>query len=303
MKYERSILQRRTLPTVEFTTSYTGKLLTFSHEHNQKFHNEYDAERYKSVLKIATDMDISEEIWPYYHIEDNFYQYNSFGYRTYEFDYLDNSFDIAIGCCCVEGLGMRYKETWAHHYENFTGRQLINLGKGGTGCNYININISAWLTHYPQPKRIIIFWSDPTSRTVFRSNGDFTTLQYGNQRIHPTINQSDEKINSWYKAELQDRLISSNEFILTYINTNIILRQNNISVKNFFPSIYWSEETVEKIGQLTKTTPHYLSYNNTEGGWAKFRNYQYFPAADMTHHGLQHQKPIATQIIKTYENT
>lgn len=303
MKYERSIIMRRQLPTVNFHTSYTGQVLKFPQTGIQSFHNEYDKQRYNSVVNIVKSLNISNETWPYYHIEDDFYRYNSFGYRTYEFDNLHESFDITIGCCCVEGHGLRQNETWTHFYEQNTGRQLINLGKGGTGCNYINLNLVAWLLNYPHPKRVIILWSDPTVRTVFRKDGSFTHLNYGNPRINPTVTESDEKINLWYRAELQDNLISSNEFIFTYINTNLILRQSNIQVQNFFPSIYWKSQDVIIIEELTKIETHYIDYNNKDGGWAKFRKYHYFPAADMTHHGLQHQQPIANQIIKVYENT
>ncbi len=255
------------------------------------------------VVKLVSDLEISEEIWPYYHLEEDFYKYNSFGYRTYELDELQKSFDIAIGCCCVEGLGLRQEETWVHHYEKNTGRQLVNLGKGGTGSNYININLTAWLSHRRRPDRVIIFWSDPTSKTVFRDNGDFTTLQFGNQRIHPVVTDGDENINKWYKAELQDRGISSNEFVLTYMSTNVMLHSSGIDVRNFFPSIYWKEEDVRSIEQFTNTQAHYLDYNNVSGGWSSFRDYQYFPSSDMTHHGWQHQKPIATKIGEIYENT
>lgn len=303
MKYERSILMRRHAPTTEFYPTYDGNVLKFSQTDKQKFHGEYDAQRYSSIIKTVSRLDISEKVWPYYDLEDDFYRYNSFGYRTYEFNNLPESFDIVIGCCCVEGLGLRQTETWWHHYEQITNRQVVNLGKGGTGCNYININLSAWLANYKLPDRVIIFWSDPTIRTVFRENKSFANLNYGNPRIHPVLTESDERINKWYKAELQEKIISSNEFVLTYINTNVMLKNNNISVKNFFPSIYWTEENVRDIEQLTNIDAYYLNYNNVDGGWAKFRDYQYFPAADMTHHGIQHQIPITNQIIKVYENT
>lgn len=303
MKYERSILMRRNLDTFNFNPSYTSDLLPFPHYGQRKFHSEYDRQRYSSILNTVKALDISEDVWPYYNLEDDFYHYNSVGYRTYEFDNLPESFDIAIGCCCVEGLGLRKNETWVHHYEQITNRKVINLGKGGTGCNYINMNLSAWLLNYIHPKRIIIFWSDPSARTIVRKNGTFITLQYGNQRITSTEHDSDEKLNSWYNAELQDSTISSNEFILTYINTNLMLKHNNISAENFFPSIYWKREDVELVGNLTKTITHYIDYNNVKDGWAKFRDYQYFPGADMTHHGFQHQKPIAIQISNVYENT
>jgi hypothetical protein len=303
MKYERSILMRRKLPTVEFSPTYDGQLLRFPHKDKQKFHGEYDQLRYNSILETVTALNIPKEIWPYYTVEEDFYQYNSLGYRTHHFDNLSDTFDIAIGCCCVEGLGLRHTETWVHHYEQDTGRQVINLGKGGTGCNYININLLGWLRDYPYPKRVIIFWSDPTTRTVFSENKSFSNLNYGNKRIHPVTTKSDERINLWYNAELQESIISSNEFILTYNNTNIILKNSGITVMNCFPSVYWREEDAHRVAEMTETQTHYINYNNIDGGWATFRDYQYFPAADMTHHGPQHQKPITEQIRKFYENT
>jgi len=303
MKYERSILTRRNLPTVEFSPTYDGQLLRFPHKNKQKFHGEYDQLRYNSILETVSSLHISVDVWPYYNLEDDFYQYNSLGYRTHEFNNLSNLFDITIGCCCVEGLGLRHYETWVYHYEQDTGRQLINLGKGGTGCNYINMNLVAWLKNYPHPKRVIIFWPEPTTRTVFRKDGTFSNLTFGNKRIHPIVTNADERINLWYHAELQENSISSNEFVSTYNNTNIILTSNNISVMNCFSSVYWKEEDVTEIGNLTNTSTKYINYNNVDGGWAKFRDYEYFPAADMTHHGLQHQKPITEQILKFYENT
>lgn len=288
----------------QFTPSYTPHELFnyakfYGHVGKNKFHGTYDEERYYKFLEQNAGS-VSEEVWPYSKLDDDFYTFNSVGYRTYEFsDLQPGEFDLAVGCSYVEGLGLRQQETWLHHYEQLAGVQLVNLGKGGGSNTSTKFSLLSWLLGvYPKPRKILVLWTEPSRDTFVRQSGSLVSLNPGWNKIHHTLHHSDHIINILYQTSLQDNLIWSNRFIETFSMVNLLAKGFDISLYNFFPDIFWSGEDVKNIQSKTSFSSHSLNFNNVAGGWAKFKNYDFYPAADGVHHGWQHQMPLAQDIHK-----
>jgi len=251
MKHMRSIQMRRHLELDVFSPRKNWNIPSFPRRGACKFHNTYDELRYQEMLQHVTSLNIPEDVWPYRNIEEDFYHFNSQGYRTYEWVNVASKYDLTIGCCCVEGVGVRKQEHWTTLYEQNTNRQLVNLGKAGVGASY----------------------------------------------IHHTLISSDQVYNIEYQQLLSSPVVYSNNFIMHFLSTHMMLRAINSKVYNIFPSTSWKPEDVSHVEHITNVPCVYMSLNNTEGGWGKFQDYQYFPGADATHHGWQHQHPLYKNII------
>lgn len=104
------------------------------------------------------------------------YNYNSYGYRTKEFD-LSNSRPsiLCLGCSFTEGVGVNYEETWVSKLEqHFTDYHVYNLGvNGGSGDSVSRIlyNIGNVL----DTKIVFILWPHLFRQEIY---------------LHKTINNS-----------------------------------------------------------------------------------------------------------------
>lgn len=295
-KYFRSIQIRRNSELDDMNFTWNPTLLYdyqryLGHHGVRPFHGIYDEERYHQVRETVKQLQIDGDTWPYYEIEPDFYRYNKLGYRTHEFHELPDQFDLVIGAEDVEGVGLRAEETWVHLYEQQTGRTLVNLGKAGCSNIMMKWNLQAWMMSKAVPSRILIFWTEPSRESYHQTQGLISTLCYGNQRC------DDVMVNTRYQQHLQDARNWSNHFLDIYTNTNLMLTPRT-QVYNFFSNLYWKESDVHNIMDITQIPATFLSWNNQHNGWAKFQNYNYFPAADMTHHGWQHHKAILKNILE-----
>jgi hypothetical protein len=290
---------------INFNPSYNPAVLfdyakMYGQQGESPFHGTYDEKRWQEFSTTTKALGVDSSVWPYYDIEEDFYSFNSLGYRTYEFsDLQEDKFDLAIGCSYVEGLGLRQKETWLHHYENKADIKLVNLGKGGASNTATKISLVSWLLgNFPKPRKIIILWTEPSRDTFVRSSGSLSNMNPGWNKIHHILHPSDHIINILYKTSLQDNLIWSNKFVDIFSTINLLAKGFNIPLYNFFPSFFWDTENVKNIQNKTTFSGHLLNYNNVLGGWSKFKTFDFYPAADGIHHGWQHQLPIASQIYK-----
>ena len=295
-KYPRSILIRRTLEQDDIHFSWHPATLYDYNRHQghhdtTRFHSRYDEERYHQVRDIVQGLQIDDQTWPYYEIESDFYRYNQQGYRTHEFHRLPDQFDLVIGAEEVEGIGLRAEETWVHLYEQQTGRTLVNLGKAGCSNIMMKWNLQAWMMSRPTPARVMIFWTEPSRESYRLEGGKMATLCYGNQRC------GDAMVDGIYQYHLQHVKNWSNHFLDIYMNVNMMLSPRT-QVYNFFSNLHWKESDVHDIVDITQTPAAFFSWNNQSGGWAKFQDYQYFPAADMTHHGWQHQQGVLDGVLE-----
>ncbi|MFZ9241518.1 MAG: hypothetical protein ACO22R_10285, partial [Chitinophagaceae bacterium] len=272
----------------------------YGQQGKSRFHGSYDEKRWQEFSVNAKKLGIDASVWPYYEIEEDFYSFNSLGYRTYEFSELqEGQFDLAIGCSYVEGLGLRQKETWLHHYENVAGVKLVNLGKGGASNTATKITLMSWLLgNYPKPRKIIVLWTEPSRDTYVREGGSYVSLNPGWQKIWDVHTFSDELINRLYETSLKHSSIWSNKFIDVYATVNLIAKTSGISLYNCFPQFFWKQEHLDVLKERTSFSGTIIDFD-VSGGWMKFTNSgKIYPAADGIHHGWQHQLPIASKIYK-----
>ena len=288
-----------------FNPSYKPSVLFdyasyYNQKGKQKFHGSYDQQRWEQFSEKTKALGIEPSVWPYYEIEDDFYSFNSLGYRTYEFSELkEGQFDLALGCSYVEGLGLRQHETWLHHYEKLSGVKLVNLGKGGASNTATKFNLVAWLLgKFPKPRKIIVLWTEPSRDTFVRESGSYVSLNPGWNKIWEIFNYSDEVINSLYQTSLNHNSIWSNKFVDVYTTVNLIAKSSNIELYNFFPDFFWNKAFTDILEEHTKFSGTIVDFN-VPGGWKRFSDgVNIYPAADGVHHGWQHQLPVATQIYK-----
>lgn len=292
------------------TLNYTD-IFNFNKLYNQtgcsKFHGEYDKILYEKFLENAITNNISEDDWPYYTLEDDFYCFNSYGYRTpHEFEELeDGSFDIAIGCSFVESIGVRYHESWVHHYEKYYNRPLINLGKGGATNTYTKLNLFAWLnSNKPKPRNVIILWTEPTRETYIRRDSNPVHFNVKYDPLEDSVDYIDNDISKMYECYLglTGGEMSSNNFIKIYCETNLLLKYSEINTYNFFIESFWPSANIEKVIENTNFSAHNLSFD-IGGGWYDHFHYKnkIFPAADGNHVGPINQLNVFNQIKEIYE--
>lgn len=273
------------------------------HQGKKRFHGTYDEKLYYEMLPNVQALGITEDTWPYFTVEDDFYEFNKLGYRTYEFDELvSDEFDLVLGCSFVEGLGLRKNELWVSHYEKMTGRKLVNLGKGGSSCTHTKMTLLSWImSDMPKPRTVIISWTEPSRETLLREGGVYQNLNPGYAIIHPALNVIDESINIFYRSTLPHNVIWSNRFIDIFSVTNVFMKLWGVPVYNFFPEMFWSDDNIHQVKELTGFIGTRLIYTNVEGGWKKYGppgQSLFYPACDGIHYGPQHQKPLAEQIYK-----
>jgi hypothetical protein len=290
---------------INFNPSYNPSALfdyakMYGQQGKSPFHGSYDEKRWHEFSINAKKLGIDASVWPYYEIEEDFYSFNSLGYRTYEFSELEEGqFDLVLGCSYVEGLGLRKHETWVHHYENLSGMKLVNLGKGGASNTASKYNLVAWLLgNFPKPRKIIVLWTEPSRDTFVRESGSYVSLNPGWQKIWDVHTFSDELINRLYETSLKHNSIWSNKFIDVYTTVNLIAKASNISLYNFFPDFFWNKGFTNILEKYTNFFGTIVDFN-VPGGWKKFGDgVNIYPAADGIHHGWQHQLSIASQIYK-----
>lgn len=85
------------------------------------------------------------------------YDINSQGYRCPEFNTIDwKNSNVAIGCSRTFGVACPEEETIPHLLSERLGEPVINLGMGGTGCDYAFFN--AMRLQNVKFKKLFILW-------------------------------------------------------------------------------------------------------------------------------------------------
>jgi hypothetical protein len=77
--------------------------------------------------------------WYYYETPIE-YNYNSWGYRTKEFEELSDDYILVMGCSFTEGVGLYQQDMWATKLGKELGKDVFNLGMGATGPDFMMYN-------------------------------------------------------------------------------------------------------------------------------------------------------------------
>ena len=161
--------------------------------------------------------------------------YNSFGYRTHEFDNITDRHIVVGGCSHTEGVGLHLEQTWVKKLEKELDAQIINLGVGGSNAEFVSQNLSLWLENY-KPLAVIAQWPN-----VYRA-----THWYNSEARFMNNNCSDEL----YKQKL---LQGDEHFLLTFVKNVVYLdnicKQKNIPLIHIYLDVPGPEQTLlEKQG-------------------------------------------------------
>lgn len=274
----------------------------FGNKGESKFDGSYSEQQYLTFLEKVKARNISSEDWPYYEMEDDFYTYNSMGYRTYEFSTLeDKKFDIAIGCSFTEGVGVRHNEMWVHHLEEKLNTKILNLGKGGSSAKYVKHTLFSWvLSGRPLPNRVLVLWTEPTRKTFIRTGGAPQHLN-AKWNINPTLDLHDTIINEVYNKSLLSNKMWSNDFIEDYCSVNVLFKSLNIKMYNFLISSMWQYDVAD-FENHTGIVPHNIDFTKDVVGWFDSNPKLIYPAYDGLHLGEKHQISAANQMYMVIEN-
>jgi hypothetical protein len=92
--------------------------------------------------------------------------YNSYGYRTKEFDADLQDYIVIAGCSLSEGHGLHLDQTWGKKLERAVNQPVINLAKGGANAEFVSQNLTNWLhSNFKKPGLVIAQWPNPFRST------------------------------------------------------------------------------------------------------------------------------------------
>ena len=94
------------------------------------------------------------------------FNYNSYGYRTKEFNKQIKNHLVISGCSLTEGHGLHLEQTWSNKLEEQLNVPVINLAKGGANAEFISQNLINWLnSDFTNPIAVIAQWPNPYRAT------------------------------------------------------------------------------------------------------------------------------------------
>jgi hypothetical protein len=99
----------------------------------------------------------------YYRNHEVIYKYNKHGHRCIELADLNfENYILFLGDSQTEGIGLELETTYPYLVSQKLGIPYYNLGLGGSGPDSMCYNLSLWLSKFPKPKFISLYWSDHT---------------------------------------------------------------------------------------------------------------------------------------------
>lgn len=217
----------------------------------------------------------------YYHATSVNYCYNSLGYRSKEFDQLDGDFLLAMGCSHTEGIALPEKDIWCSVLADMMDLDLINLGAGGQGLEFICYNTDLYLrNNLPLPKLVVI------------QHPERARIIYAEKHTH-NINESDiveltVRVDDRSTRDTEAQDIHNNVYttvIRSAIYTNMITRMwNSVGV----PVYHWTFNTDGEdwlSDYQVLEIPHDIDRVEY--------NYELDHARDLTHHGYRNHSCVA----------
>lgn len=137
-----------------------------------------NAERHKEVLKdpgIAT-----------YSEEEVGYQFNSFGFRSEEFENIDGLKILYTGCSVTEGIGLPVEHTWNRHLNQRISAEIgddvkmFNIGKAGSSIDACIRFTYITIEHKKFRPDLVFFLIPPINRNelVYTVTNSFEWLDF-----------------------------------------------------------------------------------------------------------------------------
>jgi hypothetical protein len=255
----------------------------FDHKGKKPFVGPWDKNLYDNFLQnTILPNNVPDEEWPYRTIENDFYVWNSNGYRTYEFNEIteDSDFTLALGCSFVEGIGVRITERWDHFFESHFNTKVVNLGKGGCSVSAMSYIGHGWfLAGRPKPKRVIAIWTEPSRDTYIVDNG--TPMNYVPTYTNmPTSDVVTHTYNQMYDLSVVIEKFWSNKFVHVYNEFNLLMRALNIPTYNFLLDDIWPNYDTETLQKYLNAPITPINFLRVPCTW-----HPYVAGADGSHPG------------------
>jgi hypothetical protein len=184
---------------------------------NQKIYfNSIDSEELYQQNKIEKGPN-----WYYYDNEIE-YKFNSWGYRSKEFDLLGRDYLLTFGCSYTEGVGLHYEDMWSTKLAKVLDLDIFNLGSGGTGLDFQMYNTILFFNYVLKlnklPKLVVYQWPEK-HRTVYafksKDNNEIEFQSFSGALPEEWYPQNSLEYGRWYfhsYLENQGELIKNTNF-------------------------------------------------------------------------------------------
>jgi hypothetical protein len=122
------------------------------------------------------------------------FNYNSYGYRTTEFNKEINNYIVISGCSLTEGHGLHLEQTWGNKLKEQLNIPVVNLAKGGANAEFVSQNLINWInSKFTKPTAIIAQWPSPYRVTHWnRKLAQFVLNQNSDDLYNLKVKQGDE---------------------------------------------------------------------------------------------------------------
>jgi hypothetical protein len=194
----------------------------------------------------------------YYYDKKIEYKYNSWGYRTKEFDNLNDDYILTLGCSFTEGIGLDYDDMWSTKLSKKLNLDVFNMGMGGTGVDFQFYNTTLIHNHIlkkNKPPKLVIYQWPFEHRTTYSFKESIPNREIISLIPFSTSHESEniEYFKKWYVhgfIENEGELIKQSNIYPMACNN--IWRSMGIEVINWS----WEEDFTMKKNEIF--------YNNVE---------------------------------------
>lgn len=132
--------------------------------------------------------------------EEVTYEYNSFGFRTPEFEPGQCVDLLTLGCSFTEGIGLKYEDIWDKQLASLLGvKSHISLGSGGAGLETISRYLAVAINQIKlKPKIIYIVFPDILRTEGFTNDLDFNRPIFNYLPQEPFFKCHEGYTDSWH---------------------------------------------------------------------------------------------------------
>lgn len=107
----------------------------------------------------------------HYRTKEIFYNVNSNGYRTDEWNNIDWKNSVVIfGCSCTAGIGVAEDETISYYLSKILNRPVINMGVPSTSMQFSLINSAILSEKFPTPYAVVHNWTTIDRTLIFKKS-------------------------------------------------------------------------------------------------------------------------------------
>jgi hypothetical protein len=235
--------------------------------------------------------------WYYYNKEIE-YKFNSWGYRSTEFDELGDDFIVTFGCSSTEGIGLHYDDMWSTKLGKELNCNVLNLGVGSTGVDFQYYN-SILLHNYlmsinKKPKYVVYQWpsQERTTASFLFNENTLDVLNFEPFTVHFDEDNSRRELKdfyNWYKTGfIEDGGELLRQSIFQPMVCNNLWNSFGVNVINWT----WESLYVDKINKIIKFNFEIQHIIDDVKYWAR----------DLGHNGHTAQDKVVNILLEKIKN-